>query len=217
MPTWGWKKKLGVCFQKTWGIFFHKTYFPSFEGTKSYSKPILVSYINNEIWGLNLEMLVLVTKTSRMLNANLINFISNDSRLLVSQVLWSNYLCTYLNSNLNVYTVLNWLMSAPVLRLKSQPAVPQNMTIIGNKVFKEVISFPGGSDGKGSPCNAEGLSSTPGWRRSQGERHGSPLYYSCLESSMNKGAWQATVHGAEKSWIQLSDRTASNNKEVIIS
>lgn len=62
-------------------------HFPSFEGTKSYSKPILVSYINNEIWGLNLEMLVLVTKTSRMLNANLINVISNDSRILVSQVL----------------------------------------------------------------------------------------------------------------------------------
>ena len=125
-------------------------HFPSFEGTKSYSKPILVSYINNEIWGLNLEMLVLVTKTSRMLNANLINVISNDSRILVSQVLWSNYLCTYLNSKLNVYTVLNWLVSAPLLRLKSQPAIPQNMAIIGNQVFKEVISFLGGSDGKES-------------------------------------------------------------------
>ena len=125
-------------------------HFPTFEGTKSYSKPILVSYINNEIWGLNLEMLVLVTKTSRMLNANLINVISNDSRILVSQVLWSNYLCTYLNSKLNVYTVLNWLVSAPLLRLKSQPAIPQNMAIIGNQVFKEVISFLGGSDGKES-------------------------------------------------------------------
>ena len=150
-------------------------------------------------------MLVLVTKTSRMLNANLINFISNDSCILVSQVLWSNYLCTYLNSNLNVYTVLNWLVSAPLLSLKSQPAVPQNMTIIGNKVFKEVISFLGGSDGKESFCNAEGLSSTPGWRRSQGERHGNPLYYSCLERSMNKGAWQATVHGVTKSRTWLSD------------
>lgn len=71
---WGCKKKQGYVFRKLGSIFFHKTYFPSFEGTKSYSKPILVSYINNEIWGLNLEMLVLVTKTSRMLNANLINF-----------------------------------------------------------------------------------------------------------------------------------------------
>ena len=32
-----------------------------------------------------------------------------------------------------------------------------------------------------------------------------PLQYSCLGNSMDKGAWQATVHGVTKSWIQLSD------------
>ena len=32
-----------------------------------------------------------------------------------------------------------------------------------------------------------------------------PLQYSYLENSMNKGVWQATVHGAAKSWTQLSD------------
>ena len=32
-----------------------------------------------------------------------------------------------------------------------------------------------------------------------------PLYYSCLENSMDRGAWQATVHGITYSWTQLSD------------
>ena len=38
-----------------------------------------------------------------------------------------------------------------------------------------------------------------------GEGNGSPLQYSCLESFMDRGTWQATVHGFAKSWTQLSD------------
>ena len=38
-----------------------------------------------------------------------------------------------------------------------------------------------------------------------GEGNSSPLQYSCLENSMNRGAWEATVHGITKSWTQLSD------------
>ena len=38
------------------------------------------------------------------------------------------------------------------------------------------------------------------WRRER-----LPLQYSCLENSMGRGAWQATVHGATKSWTRLSD------------
>ena len=38
-----------------------------------------------------------------------------------------------------------------------------------------------------------------------GERNGNPLQYSCLENSMDRGAWWATVHGASKSWTRLSD------------
>ena len=33
--------------------------------------------------------------------------------------------------------------------------------------------------------------------------HGNPLQYSCLENPMDRGAWQATVHGVAKSWTQL--------------
>ena len=37
------------------------------------------------------------------------------------------------------------------------------------------------------------------------ERIGNPLQYSCLENPMDRGAWQATVHGVARSWTQLSD------------
>ena len=45
----------------------------------------------------------------------------------------------------------------------------------------------------------------PGSGRSPGEGNRNPLQYSCLENSMDRGAWQATVHGVTKSWAQLSD------------
>ena len=39
--------------------------------------------------------------------------------------------------------------------------------------------------------------------RSPGEGNGNPLQYSCLENSMDRGAWWATVHGVTKSRIRL--------------
>ena len=65
--------------------------------------------------------------------------------------------------------------------------------------------FPGGSDGKESACNAGDVGSVPGLGRSPGEGDGNPLQYSCLENSMDTGAWQATVHGVAKSGTRLSD------------
>ena len=50
--------------------------------------------------------------------------------------------------------------------------------------------FPGGSDGKESTCNVGDPGSTPGLGRSLGEVNGNPLQYSCLENSMDKGAWR---------------------------
>ena len=41
--------------------------------------------------------------------------------------------------------------------------------------------------------------SIPGWERSTGEGHGNALQYSCLETLMDRGAWQATVHRVAKS------------------
>ena len=63
-----------------------------------------------------------------------------------------------------------------------------------------MMDFPGGSDDKESACNAGDTGSTPESERSPGAGHGNnPLQYSCLESSMNRGAWQATVYGVAKS------------------
>ena len=49
--------------------------------------------------------------------------------------------------------------------------------------------FPGGSDGKASACNVGDPGSIPGSGRSPGEGSGKPLQYSCLENSMDRGAW----------------------------
>ena len=51
--------------------------------------------------------------------------------------------------------------------------------------------------------------SIPGLGRSRGAGNGNPLQYSCLENSMDGGAWQATVHGIAKSWTQLSEHVPS--------
>ena len=65
--------------------------------------------------------------------------------------------------------------------------------------------FPGGSDGKESACKVGDLGLILGLGRSAGEENGYPLQNSCLENSMDGGAWRATVHGVEKSWTRLSD------------
>ena len=64
--------------------------------------------------------------------------------------------------------------------------------------------FPGFSDSKESACNANDLSLIPVSGRSPEEGYGNLLQYSCLENSMERGAWRATVHRVVKSQIQLS-------------
>ena len=54
--------------------------------------------------------------------------------------------------------------------------------------------FPGGSEGKESACIAGNAGSIPGLGRSPEEGNGNPLQYSCLENSMDRGAWRVTVH-----------------------
>ena len=64
---------------------------------------------------------------------------------------------------------------------------------------------PSGSDSKESTCNAGDMASVPGLGRSPGEGNGSPLQYSCLENSMDREAWQATVHKVAKSRTRLGN------------
>ena len=59
--------------------------------------------------------------------------------------------------------------------------------------------FPAGSVVKNPLANARDLGSIPGLGRPSGEGNGNPLQYSCLENSMDRGAWWATVHEVAKS------------------
>ena len=64
------------------------------------------------------------------------------------------------------------------------------------------LAFPGGAEVKNPPANAgdeRDAGSVPGSGRSPGDGHGNPLQYSCLENSIDRGAWQAMVHRVAKS------------------
>ena len=58
--------------------------------------------------------------------------------------------------------------------------------------------FLGGSVVKNPPANAGGAGSIPGSGRPPGGGNGNPLEYSCLGNPMDRGGWQATVHGVAK-------------------
>ena len=70
------------------------------------------------------------------------------------------------------------------------------------------MGFPGGSAGRESTCSAGDTGDTsliPGWGRSPGLRNGNPLQYCSLKNSMDRGAWQAIIHGVTKS--EATERT----------
>ena len=67
--------------------------------------------------------------------------------------------------------------------------------------------FPCGSDSKEFACNAGDPGLIPWSGRSPGGGNGNPPQYSCLENSMDRRAWWATVHGVTKSLAWLSTGT----------
>jgi len=65
------------------------------------------------------------------------------------------------------------------------------------------MGLPGVLVVKNAPANTgdvRDMGLIPGLGRSLGGGHGNPLQYSCLENSMDRGAWQATVHRVAQSW-----------------
>ena len=77
---------------------------------------------------------------------------------------------------------------------------PQVVSFCSNKqtILK---GFPRGSAIKNLPANARDAGDTgliPGLGRSPGVGNGNPLQYCCLENSIDRGAWRATVHGVAK-------------------
>ena len=75
------------------------------------------------------------------------------------------------------------------------------------EIILTVSKVDGGSGGKASAYNARDPGLIPGSERSPGEGNGNQ--YSCLENSMDGGAWLATVHGAAKSGTGLSNFTSA--------
>ena len=89
-----------------------------------------------------------------------------------------------------------------------KPFILQILELFGVHLFTDAsVHISGGSVGKASARNVRDLGSVPGLGRSPGEGNGHPLQYSCLEDSMDGGAWWATVHGVTKTWTWLSDFT----------
>ena len=97
---------------------------------------------------------------------------------------------------------VSWKLScfANVSSVSFETGVGRGIVWAGNIGFKSSVwlknkgtilrgGFPGGSDGKASACNAGDPGSIPGSGRSPGEGNGKPLQYSCLENSMDGGAW----------------------------
>ena len=80
-----------------------------------------------------------------------------------------------------------------------QPQFPQQPLY----TYCRESGFPGGSVSKETTCNARDVGSIAGLKRSPGGGHGNPLQYSCLENSVDTGAWKATVHRVSKSWTRL--------------
>ena len=60
---------------------------------------------------------------------------------------------------------------------------------------------------KNPPATARDMGLIPGMERFPGIGNGNPLQYSCLENSMDRGTWRATVHGVAESRTRLSTHT----------
>ena len=68
-----------------------------------------------------------------------------------------------------------------------------------------LLGFPGDSDGKESAHNARDVGLIPGLGTPPEEGNASPHQFYCPENPMDRGAWQAAVHGVAKSQTRLSD------------
>ena len=78
-----------------------------------------------------------------------------------------------------------------------------------SKIQHYYVGFPGYSDSKESACSAGDPGLTSGWGRSPGEGNGNPLQCSCLQKTMDRGAWGTAVHGVAKEsdtteWLTVS-------------
>ena len=96
---------------------------------------------------------------------------------------------------------------------------PSRKSQEGLVLFRVGMGFPGGTVVKNPPANARDkrdIVLIPGSGRSPGVGNGNPLQYSCLENSMHRGAWWATVHRVTKSrtWLSIAQHQVLQLVEV---
>ena len=89
------------------------------------------------------------------------------------------------------FTMMKHLDFSPFAKGEFRKIPSRDVELPGGAVVKNLLASVG---------DARDLSSIPKSGRSPGVGNGNPLQYSCLENSMDRTAWQATVHGVVKSW-----------------
>ena len=113
----------------------------------------------------------------------------NFSKILMLSLLWSSFVvcaCFWASGSLKNFPV----DSSEQANLRITDLTPLLTAMLRRPYL--FLDFPGDSDGKESTCNAGGPGSIPGLERSPGEGNDSLLQDSCLENSMDRGAWRAT-------------------------
>ena len=73
------------------------------------------------------------------------------------------------------------------------------------------MGFSGGSAVKNLPVDAGDEGLIPGSGRSPGEGRGNWIQYPCMKNSLDRGGWQATIHGVAESRKPLGDLTTMIN------
>ena len=103
-----------------------------------------------------------------------------------------------------VQRTAGWLGAETPVERKAVEASLSSLSFL-NSLFTPTAEsgFPGGSVSKETTCNARDVGSIAGLKRSPGGGHGNPLQYSCLENSVDTGAWKTMVHRVSKSWTRL--------------
>ena len=123
------------------------------------------------------------------------------------QLLYCFHLCLFFTSSsslLNIFCILMIYTSILFPRFWIM------LTIVTLNSYSLV------AQSKVSAHNEGDLGLIPGLGRSPGEGNENPLQYSCLENSMDRGAWQATVHGVAKSQARLSSSQLPGSSNLIL-
>ena len=107
-------------------------------------------------------------------------------------------------SHLVLQTGCNWASA-----LRARPIARQELGARWTQSGAFCCSCPGTLDGEESACSAGEPRSVPGSGRSPGDGTGNLFRHSCLENSLDRGAWGATVHGSQLSNFHSSVFPAS--------